>query len=265
MISLDVATAVAGALVGVVVGLTGVGGGALMTPILLLVFGVAPQTAIGTDLLFAAGTKVVGATLHHRGETVDWPIVRRLACGSLPAAALTLGWLNWSGSGRISDDTLISAVGVMLMVTALGMLFKDRLHAVGKNLRFDLPQRFKAVQRPLTVLTGIVLGVLVTLTSIGAGALGTVALVYLYPLRLTPHKLVGTDLAHAIPLALVAGMGHLWVGHVDFVLLANLMLGSVPGVVAGVALGSRLPQNALRVAIAVVLGAVALKMLLASQ
>ena len=263
--SLDVATAVAGALVGVVVGLTGVGGGALMTPILLLVFGVAPQAAIGTDLLFAAGTKVVGAALHHRGETVDWPIVRRLACGSLPAAALTVGWMHFSGTGRIGDDTLITAVGVTLMVTALGMLFKDRLHAIGRNLRFDVPQHFKAVQRPLTVLTGIVLGILVTLTSIGAGALGTVALVYLYPLRLTPHKLVGTDLAHAIPLALVAGMGHLLVGHVDFVLLANLMLGSVPGVVAGVTLGSWLPQKSLRVAIAVVLGAVALKMLVGAQ
>ncbi len=258
---LDAVTAVAGALVGVVVGLTGVGGGALMTPILLLVFGVAPQTAIGTDLLFAAGTKVVGAAMHHRDGAVDWRIVRCLACGSLPAAALTLGWMNWTGAGRIGDGALISAVGVMLIVTALGMLFKDRLHAVGRHLRVDLPERFKAVQRPLTVLTGIALGVLVTLTSIGAGALGTVALIYLYPLRLTPRKLVGTDLAHAIPLALVAGLGHLWLGHVDFVLLVNLMLGSVPGVVAGAMLGRRLPQKALQAAIAVVLGLVALKML----
>ena len=258
----DVVTAVAGALVGVVVGITGVGGGSLMTPILVMIFGIAPQTAIGTDLLFAGLTKIVGTAVHHNAGTVDWRVVRRLACGSLPAAALTLVWMNGSGAGRISDGALIGAVGIALLVTALGMLFKERLHAFGRHLRVDLPERFKAVQRPLTVLTGAVLGVLVTLTSIGAGALGTVALVYLYPLRLTPQKLVGTDLAHAIPLALLAGLGHLWLGNVDYALLANLMLGSVPGVILGSMIGSRLPAVALQSGIALVLGAVAVKLLL---
>lgn len=262
--SIDAVTAVAGALVGGVVGLTGVGGGALMTPILMLVFGVAPHTAIGTDLLFAAGTKVVGTAVHHGAGTVDWRIVRRLACGSLPAAIGTLLWMQHSGAGRIGSGTLISAVAVALLITAAGMLFKERLHEFGRHLRIDVPQRFKAVQPGLTVLTGAVLGVLVTLTSIGAGALGTVALVYLYPLRLTPRKLVGTDLAHAIPLALVAGLGHLLLGNVDFALLGNLLLGSVPGVVIGATLGSRLPQKAVQHAIAVVLGVVAVKMLWAS-
>ncbi|MCW5666913.1 MAG: sulfite exporter TauE/SafE family protein [Piscinibacter sp.] len=259
--AVDAVTAVAGALVGVVVGLTGVGGGALMTPILLLVFGVAPHTAIGTDLLFAAATKVVGTAVHHNAGTVDWRIVRRLACGSLPAALATLAWMQWSGAGRISAGVLINAVAVALLITALGMLFKERLHAFGRHLRVDLPQRFKAVQPGLTVLTGAVLGVMVTLTSIGAGALGTVALVYLYPLRLTPAKLVGTDLAHAIPLALVAGLGHLLLGNVDFALLGNLMLGSVPGVLLGSLLSTRLPQQRVQQAIAVVLGLVALKLL----
>lgn len=259
--AVDAVTAVAGALVGAVVGLTGVGGGALMTPILLLVFGVAPHTAIGTDLLFAAGTKVVGTAVHHNAGTVDWRIVRRLAVGSLPAALATLAWMHWSGAGRIASGTLISAVAVALLVTALGMLFKERLHAFGRHLRLDLPQRFKAAQPGLTVLTGAVLGVMVTLTSIGAGALGTVALVYLYPLRLTPPKLVGTDLAHAIPLALVAGLGHLLLGNVDFVLLGTLMLGSVPGVLLGSLLSTRLPQQRVQQAIAVVLGLVAVKLL----
>lgn len=260
---LDPVTAVAGALVGGIVGLTGVGGGALMTPILLLVFGVAPHTAIGTDLLFAAGTKIVGTTVHHGAGTVDWRIVRRLAWGSLPAALATLVWMQQTGAGRVGAGTLIDAVALALLVTALGMLFKERLHAFGRHLRLDVPQRFKAMQPALTVLTGAVLGLLVTLTSIGAGALGTVALVYLYPLRLTPAKLVGTDLAHAIPLALVAGLGHLLLGHVDFALLANLMLGSVPGVLVGSLLSTRLPQQRVQQAIALVLGVVALKMLMA--
>lgn len=262
--SFDLVTGVAGLLVGVVVGITGVGGGSLMTPILVLIFGVAPQTAIGTDLLFAAITKIAATAVHHNAGSVDWRIVRRLAYGSLPAAALTLVWMNWSGAGRISDGVLITAVAVALLITAVGMLFKERLHAFGRHLRVDLPQRFKAVQRPLTVLTGVVLGVLVTLTSIGAGALGTVALVYLYPLRLTPRLLVGTDLAHAIPLALIAGLGHLWLGNVDYALLANLLLGSIPGVILGAIVGTRLPQAALQHGIALVLGAVAVKMLLSA-
>lgn len=262
--SLDLATGVAGLLVGVVVGITGVGGGSLMTPILVLIFGVAPQTAIGTDLLFAALTKIVATALHHNAGSVDWRIVRRLAWGSLPAAALTLAWMNWSGAGRISDGALMGAVAVALLITALGLLFKERLHAVGRHLRVDLPGRFKAVQRPLTVFTGVVLGVLVTLTSVGAGALGTVALVYMYPLRLTPRLLVGTDLAHAIPLALLAGLGHLWLGNVDYPLLANLLLGSIPGVILGSKVAGWLPAKVLQQCIAVVLGSVAVKMLLAT-
>lgn len=259
--SFDLVTGVAGLLVGVVVGITGVGGGSLMTPLLVMIFGVAPQTAIGTDLLFAGLTKIVGTAVHHTAGSVDWRIVRRLACGSLPAAALTLVWKNGSGAGGISDGTLIGAVAIALLITALGMLFKDRLHSFGRHLRVDEPDRFKAVQRPLTVLTGAVLGILVTLTSIGAGALGTVALVYLYPLRLTPTKLVGTDLAHAIPLALLAGLGHLWLGNVDYALLANLLLGSVPGVILGAKIGHRLPAVAVQRGIAIVLGAVAIKLL----
>ncbi len=258
---MDLVTSVAGLLVGIVVGFTGVGGGALMTPILVLIFGVAPHTAIGTDLLFASITKMAGVGVHHQHGSVDWRIVRRLAYGSLPAAALTLGWMHWAGAGRIDGGLLISAVAVALLVTAAGMLFKEQLHAFGRRWRTGTPEQFKHVQPALTVLGGAVIGVFVTLTSIGAGALGTVMLVYLYPLRLTPKLLVGTDLAHAIPLALIAGLGHLWLGNVDWVLLGNLLLGSIPGVIVGSLLSTRMPGAWVQRAIAVVLGLVAIKLL----
>ncbi len=258
---LDFPHGVAGLLVGVIVGITGVGGGSLMTPILVMMFGVAPQTAVGTDLLTASITKMCGTAVHQRHGTVDWQIVKRLALGSLPAAALTLFWMNYGGAHRISDGTIISAVGVALVVTALGMLFKEQLHAVGKRFRVGDSEKFKAMQLPATVIAGVLLGVLVTLTSIGAGALGTVMLVYLYPLRLDANRLVGTDLAHAIPLALIAGLGHLSLGNVDYGLMVNLLLGAIPGVILGSLVSTRAPMKVIRIAIALVLLVVAYKML----
>lgn len=260
--SFDGLTSLSGLLVGVMVGLTGVGGGALMTPILMLFFGVAPHTAVGTDLLFASATKVCGTAVHQRHGTVDWQVVRRLSLGSLPAAALTLLWMHLSGSSRLKAEFLIEAVGVALAITALGMLFKEQLHSFGRRLRIGDPRHFKAMQPVATVAAGGLLGVLVTLTSIGAGAVGALLLLYLYPLRLTPQKLVGTDLAHAIPLALMAGMGHLMLGHVDYSLLANLLTGSIPGVLLGSMLSTRAPVRFVKASIATVLGAVAAKMLL---
>ena len=255
------ATALAGLLVGVVVGLTGVGGGALMTPVLVLFFGVAPQIAVGTDLLNASITKMFGTGVHFRSHTVDWQVVRRLALGSLPAALLTLAWMNVTGAPRIRDGVIVHAVGYALLVTAAGLLLRMRLQGAGRRFRLGSPERFKRFQPVFTVLAGALLGVLVTLTSIGAGALGSVMLVYLYPLRMEPRKLVGTDLAHAVPLALLAGLGHLRIGHVDYVLLANLLAGSIPGVLAGALVSSRAPQTPLRIALAVVLVLVAWKML----
>ena len=259
---IDAPTTLSGLLVGIVVGLTGVGGGALMTPILVLFFGIAPQTAVGTDLLVAAVTKVFGTAVHHRHGSVDWQVVGRLARGSLPAAALTLAWMQWSGSHRVSDGLIINAVAVALIATALGMLFKQRLHQAGRRHRIARPEAFRRLQRWLTSVAGAILGVLVALTSIGAGALGTVMMVHLYPLRLTPHKLVGTDLAHAIPLALLAGLGHLFIGNVDTTLLVNLLLGSIPGVLLGSLLGTRAPMRLVQGAISLVLVAVGVKMLL---
>jgi len=258
---IDGMNSIAGLLVGTIVGITGVGGGALMTPILVLFFGIAPQTAVGTDLLYASITKMFGTAVHHNHGTVDWEIVKRLAWGSLPAAALTLAWMTFSGGHQVKNGFIIQAVGIALIITALGMLFKEKLHAIGKNFRVGDSEKFKNVQPVLTVVAGIVLGVLVTLTSIGAGALGTVMLVYLYPLRLSSNKLVGTDLAHAIPLALIAGLGHLSLGNVNYDLLVSLLLGSIPGVLIGSLISTRAPLTLIRYAIAIVLGLVAVKML----
>lgn len=250
---MDWISACAGFGVGVVVGLTGVGGGALMTPILIMVFGVAPQTAVGTDLMFASITKFFGAALHQRQGTVDWQVVRRLAAGSIPAAAATALLLQSMEVGQIKDGLILKALGVALVLTAVGLLFKNRLHSKGARLRTETPAVFKAAQPGLTVLAGVILGVLVTLTSVGAGALGSVMLVYLYPYRLSAAKLVGTDLAHAIPLALTAGAGHLALGNVDFGLLGNLLAGSIPGILLGSILATRVAEGWVRNAIAVVL------------
>jgi uncharacterized membrane protein YfcA len=258
----DFVTALSGLLVGIIVGMTGVGGGALMTPILVLVFGIPPQVAVGTDLLFASVTKLAGIGVHHQRGTIDWQVVRRLAGGSLPAAALTLLWLYWTGAGRVSNGFIIDAVAVAMLVTALGIVFKEQLHALGRRFRTGNPRRFKTMQPAATVLAGASLGVLVTLTSIGAGAVGTVMLVYLYPLRLSAYKLVGTDLAHAIPLALLAGLGHLTLGNVDYGLLGTLLAGSIPGVLIGAVVSTRAPMRLVQACIAMALVGVAAKMLL---
>lgn len=260
---MDWLNAIAGFGVGVLVGMTGVGGGALMTPILVLAFGVTPSAAVGTDLWFAAITKMVGGAVHHGHGGVDWQVVRRLAAGSLPAAALTLAWLHTAGGGgQVKQGIIVEALGWVLILTALAMLGRGRLHAVGRKLREKTPEGFKQLQPALTVLAGAVLGFLVTLTSVGAGALGTVMLLYLYPLRMTPSRLVGTDIVHAIPLTMLAGAGHLAMGNVDLSLLGRLLLGSIPGVLLGTVLSTRVPQGVLRGTIAAVLMAVASKLVL---
>lgn len=259
---LGIPNAIAGLLVGTVVGATGVGGGALMTPILVLVFGVAPQTAVGTDLLYAALTKVFGTAVHHRHGTVDWPVVRRLAFGSLPAAAATLAWMTLTSTAQIRGGFLIQAVAVALVITSVGILSKDWLQQMGRRGHAGVMGALGRSQVALTVLAGAILGVLVTLTSVGAGALGTVMLVYLYPVRLNPSRLVGTDLAHAIPLTLIAGLGHLALGNVNYGLLVNLLIGSIPGVLLGSWISTRAPMQVVRVGLAIILAAVAIKMFL---
>lgn len=261
--AVDALYSLAGFGTGLMVGLTGVGGGALMTPILVLLFGVAPAAAIGTDLWFAALTKIVGGASHQLGGTVDWPVFRRLCLGSLPTALATLAWMHLSGVAQAKQGMLLNVLGGVVLLTACAILFRARIQAWGRRWVGAAPSAYARLQPALTVLAGAVLGFLVTLTSVGAGALGVVMLVYLYPLRLTPARLVGTDIVHAIPLTLVAGLGHLWMGHVDFGLLGLLLIGSVPGVLIGAHFGKGLREGVLRPAIAVVLLAVGLKLALA--
>lgn len=257
---IDVAYALAGALTGFVVGLTGVGGGALMTPILLIFFGVSPTTAIATDLWFAAITKLVGARVHHTNGNVDWQVARRLWLGSLPVALLIVVIVSL-GAQVAKVDWLTKAIGIVVLITAMGLLVAPKLVAYARGRRIGQPERFKAVQPALTVVSGGVLGLCVALTSVGAGALGSVMLLYLYPLRMTPHRLVATDIVHAIPLAVVAGLGYLFAGMVDWWMLASLLVGSVPTVLLGSLLAGKIPGRAVQIALALVLMAAGVKVL----
>lgn len=252
MLMIDPAYAAAGALTGFVVGLTGVGGGALMTPILLLFFGVAPTTAIATDLWFAAITKLVGARIHHANGQVDWLVVKRLWTGSLPVALATVVTVSFVVTVQ-KVNWLSQAIGAVVVVTAVGLLFAPVLLAKARNRRLGNPEQFKAAQPAMTVAAGALLGLCVALTSVGAGALGSVMLIYLYPLRMTPHRLVATDLVHAIPLAMVAGAGYLFAGLVDWSMLLSLLSGSLPAIVGGSLLARRVSGRWIQISLAVVL------------
>lgn len=254
---------ISGFFTGMLMGLTGVGGGAVMTPILLLIFGIAPTTAIGTDLWFAALTKSVAVGMHRHTNLIDWQVVRRMWGGSLPASAVTILLMKMGYLG-VNLSFLKIGIGSAVLLTALSIIFKNQLHALGQRYRLSDEESFKSWQLPLTVISGVLLGVMVSLTSIGAGAFGAMILTYLYPLRMTPHKLVATDIAHAIPLTMIAGMGHLLIGNVDFVLLGKLLAGSIPGVVLGVMLSTRLPQNVLRWGIAICLLTVGGKLIMSA-
>lgn len=250
----------AGAFTGLIVGLTGVGGGALMTPLLLLLFGVAPITAVGTDLWFAALTKTVAAPIHQGRGLIDWQIVRRLWAGSLPSSLLVTLLLRLHFIGTQNAHLLKTAIAAAVLMTVLGLIFQKALLRLGTRFGIGVEDEAHRAQALLTVAAGALLGALVTLTSVGAGALGVVFLVFLYPERLTPSRLVGTDIVHAIPLAVFAGMGHLFIGNVDFKLLALLLCGSIPGVVLGAKLSTRLPQFLLRWALAGALLVVGLRL-----
>lgn len=258
----DLINAVAGLGVGVLVGMTGVGGGSLMAPIMILIFGVAPATAVGTDLWFAAITKIFGGMVHGKKGSIDWQILGRLFAGSIPASILTLLVLYYTGGGKGDGKAITVALGAMLIISSAAALSRGRFHAIGGQLRTAYPGLFKRLQPPMTVLAGAILGVTVTYTSIGAGALGAIMLLYLYPRRLKPLVLVGTDIVHAIPLTILAGTGHLLMGNVNVGLLGSLLVGSIPGIILGSLLAARAPEQMLRTLIAFVLAAVGLKMML---
>jgi uncharacterized membrane protein YfcA len=248
--SLDPLYVLCGVLVGGLVGFTGVGGGSLMTPLLILLFGIHPATAVGTDLIYAAVTKTGGSIVHGYNRTVDWRLVGRLAMGSIPATVLTIAALYWLNIDSKAASLLITrTLGVALLMTAGLLLFRKSIMRWYLARVGDLdPAR---VQR-LTIITGVVLGVLVTLSSVGAGAIGVTALVMLYP-KMEPRKIVGSDIAHAVPLTLVAGLGHSILGTINTQILASLLAGSIPAIVVMSLVAARASDTAVRVALAAVL------------
>lgn len=241
---MDILYTVSGFAVGAIVGLTGVGGGSLMTPLLVLLFGVHPATAVGTDLLYAALTKSGGTVAHGRKGHIDWAITGRLALGSIPAAAVTIWVLAQLPKGSNAIGAIISTgLGFALLLTATAILFGRRLRDYAAA--HDDSRLRQCCLGKITVVVGAVLGVLVTVSSVGAGALGVAALYFLYP-KLSPVKIVGSDVAHAVPLTLVAGLGHWMLGGVDWALLGSLLLGSLPGIWLGTHVSAKVPEHVLR-------------------
>ena len=245
--------------VGFLVGMTGVGGGSLMTPLLILLFHVHPTTAVGTDLIFASVTKTGGSLVHGINKTIDWRIVTRLAMGSLPASVLTLLLLHLLPVDPAAMNGLVTRVlGVALLATALALVFRKKLLA-GYASRVGILSEGQTAG--FTVLTGVFLGALVTISSVGAGALGVTALIVLYP-ELPVVRIAASDIAHAVPLTLVAGLGHLMSGGVDLTVLVSLLLGSLPGIMIASMFAPRLPDLVLRLILAATLMVTGLKLLI---
>ncbi|AQS88852.1 hypothetical protein AA101099_2183 [Neoasaia chiangmaiensis NBRC 101099] len=247
--------ALSGLAVGFLVGMTGVGGGSLMTPLLILLFRIHPQTAVGTDLLYAAITKSVGTIVHGRRGVVDWRVVLRLSSGSIPATLLSLLVLQHYGSPSHDASHIITvSLGIALLLTAPSVFFRHQLQQWSHRKAGSVSERATGL---LTVALGFALGVMVTFSSVGAGAIGVTILILLYP-RLPTASIVGSDIAHAVPLTLIAGMGHWWLGSVHGQMLASLLCGSIPGIILGslcVGLVHERVQRSLLAAVLFIVGA----------
>jgi hypothetical protein len=248
---------IAGFAIGALVGMTGVGGGSLMTPILILLFGIHPAVAVGTDLLHAAVTKTAGSVVHGFNGTIDWRVVRRLAAGSIPMTLVTIvamSALDINGAG--GRDLINAVLTLALIVTAVALVFRDRIVARYAAWFGVLAPKQVAT---LTVIVGGLLGTIVSISSVGAGAIGVTCLVLLYP-KMPMARIVGSDIAHAVPLTLVAGIGHWVLGSLDLHVFSFLILGSVPGILLGSYVAVRIPERALRFVLAVTLVVVAAKL-----
>ncbi|MDD9896058.1 MAG: sulfite exporter TauE/SafE family protein [Gammaproteobacteria bacterium] len=237
----------AGAAVGFAIGLTGVGGGSLMTP-LLLVFGYPAPVAIGTDLLYAAITKAGGAVSHHRQRNVEWKIVLLLAAGSIPVSVLLhVFFLDAAFQESPEFESLLTfSLGIMLIVTAIILIFRDkvRMNALEERPEFFM-QPIHSHRSAVTWVMGLLLGACVTLSSVGAGAFGAAILMTIYT-QLSAVRIIGTDIAHAVPLTFFAGLGYMLSGYVDFVLLFSLLVGSLPAIHWGSKVSSRVPDKVLQ-------------------
>jgi uncharacterized membrane protein YfcA len=254
---IDPLYSVSGFFVGLLVGLTGVGGGSLMTPLLILLFGIHPATAVGTDLLYAAATKTGGSLVHGFARSIDWRVVGRLACGSLPASALTLVLLwRLNLDGEVSRSLINLVLCAALFLTAAALVFRN---VITHRYRHRLDRLSPASTALATVGVGVGLGILVSISSVGAGAVGVMALLLLYP-HLPMVRIIGSDIAHAVPLTLVAGAGHWVVGTVDWHLMSSLLVGSLPGIFIGSYSAVRVPERALRIVLAATLVVVATKL-----
>jgi len=253
----------AGLVVGLCVGVTGVGGGSLMTPILISIMGIPPQVAIGTDLLYASISKFCGSLVHAKKMNIVWPIVIFLSIGSIPASLGTTWALHHFFSDANQYKKLLTIVlGFMLVLTGVSILFRARIEqffakrrGMTTEARHHLHEDSTDAQnhqtkellknKPLVIFMGVVLGIFVTLSSVGAGAFGVMALVLLFP-NLPMIRIIGSDVVHAVLLTLVAGLGHLFSGNVDFHMLTFLLIGAIPAIIVGTLISSKLPEHLIR-------------------
>ena len=244
---------ISGVVVGTLVGFTGVGGGSLMTPILILVFGIHPASAVGTDLLYAAATKTAGTAVHGFNKTIDWKVVGLLAAGSIPMTIITILMIYWLGVDSKTTQSLITKVlGLALLLTSFSLFARSYMMRLFEK-RFGVLD--SSVVSPVTILVGAVLGVLVTISSVGAGAIGVTALVFLYP-KMPAQRIVGSDIAHAVPLTLLAGLGHWVLGTIDWHMLSSLLVGSIPAIVIASMVSAKVPEKIIRYALGLILLAV---------
>ena len=244
---MDFLFTIAGFLVGFIIGMTGVGGGSLMPPILVLGFSIPPVIAVGTDLLYAAITKSVGVFAHHKHDNIKWKVVGLLSMGSIPASICSIFAIKLINNAGVNYDRLIlSSLSFAMILTAIFLIFRSQWYKLSKNEHFIFVKILhKKYTNLFTIFAGILIGTLVTFSSVGAGVIGAAFLFFLYP-RFKTIEVVATDLAHAIPITAIAGIGHANLGTIDYILLLSLIIGSLPGIYLGSQVGNLIPDEIMR-------------------